>query len=218
MSLLEKTIKTLKKIKKLFNFLITELVGDQIANNKELLDLINIIIKSDPSLVSDIKGYIFDTELGFMKTTMKIFNRVKQIDIINTINNLPEPEKIYTMLNNLHFKEIDVAIIPIKILKYSMTQFGGVNINVKKLKAASVAVSIILLIIGTITGFILEELQKKDEYKRNKKIKDTESMLEELQIKDEYERNKKIKDAETEQKIKSITSGGYNSGLVHHCY
>ena len=214
MSSLKKMIETIEKFKKLFNFLITELIGDEIANNKDLSNLIDSIIRSDPTLVSDIKKYIFDANLSFLKTALKIFGRAKQIDIFNIISNLPNPDKAFSMLENLHFKEINMASVTMKIMKYASTQIGGSKIEVDpKIIAISVAVPVILLTIGKITEFILAELQKK---------KENEIKLNEL--KDQYDRNKKIKDAETELKVKSIlsngsaTSGGNYNRWFHYCY
>jgi len=108
MSSLEKIIKTITKIKKIFNLVIMELIGEKIANNKDLSDLIDKIIKSDPTLVFDIKKYISDPELNISKTAIKVFGRAKQIDlfsIISDINNLPEPDKIFSVLNELALKK-----------------------------------------------------------------------------------------------------------------
>ena len=232
-SSLKKAIKTVKKLQKLYNFLITELIRAEIAQNKDLLGLIDNIINADPTLVSDIKEYIFDTNLSFKKLVFKILGRLTKIDIFKIIRNLPNPVKLFNILRNLRLKHITLIDVIKVINKYVTTQIGdkattqigdeattqigdeattqiGGEIT---LAAVSVAVPIILLIISQILTFILKELERK---------KENEIKLKELN--DDYDRNKKIKDAEAEIHLKNIlsnssaTSGGYNYVWFHYCY
>jgi hypothetical protein len=174
-------------------------------------------------LLKNIEKCVNDSSSTFLNKALKIFNRVKDINIIEIINKFDNPDEIFKMLEKIKFKEINMTSLIFKLTIYAgsnkLDKIGGTKIEVDpKVAVIAATVPIILLIISQIIEFILEQLKKKQMHE-----------LELLKVTKDNEREQKIKDAKLEVEIKAIKSNNtkaqlnsagnvYNNKWFHFCY